>query len=40
MRKLGMEVVEVLACTLDKPGISVCSFLLLEIVPEDDIQVV
>jgi hypothetical protein len=37
MRKLGMEVVEVLACTLDKPGVSVCSFFPLEVVPEDDI---
>jgi hypothetical protein len=35
-----MEVVEVLACTLDEPSVSVCSFLLLEVVLEDDIQVV
>jgi hypothetical protein len=32
-----MEVVEVLTCTLDKPSVSICSFFLLEVVPEDNI---
>jgi len=32
-----MEVVEVLAYTLDKPGIFICSFFLLKVVPEDDV---
>jgi hypothetical protein len=32
-----MEVVKVLACTLDKPGIFIYSLFLLKVVPENDV---
>ena len=40
MHKLGIEVVKVLAYTLNKPSIFIYSLFLLKVVPEDNVQVV